>query len=213
MKRIFPLGLFPLLIIGCSSPTSTASTQKVNPVETSVPTPVAQSTSSPNPAVRRASPQSQNVYRSARFSFAFGYLNGYIVDPSNENRRPKPNETLQGTIEIWKRADYQAIKSRNFEGAELPPNISITVHTNPNRLPLSQWKDRLSIGSSNTRTVTVAGQNALAYTSTGLYEFDNVLLASLDGRRVIHLNVGYMTPSDPLRQAFGQVVSSFRFNK
>ena len=213
MKRIFPLGLFALLLIGCSSPTSTASTQKVNPVETSVPTPIAQSTSSPNPAVRRATPQTQNVYRSARFSFAFGYLNGYIVDPSNENRRPKLNETLQGTIDIWKSADFEAIKSQSVQGGELPPNMSINVHSNPNQRPLSYWKDTLSIGSRDARAITVGGQNALAYSSTGLYEFDNVLLSSPDGRRVIHLNVGYMDTSDLSRQAFQRVVSSFKFDR
>jgi hypothetical protein len=213
MKRIFPIRLLTLLVIGCSSITSAASIQKVNLAETSAPTPIAQSTSSPNSPLRKPTPQSQNVYPSARFGFWFEYPNGYVVDSSNENRQPKPGEPWQGTIEIWKSTDYQAIKTPNFKGGELPPNISISVYSNPNRLPLSHWKDNLSIGSSGTRAMTVAGQEAIAYTSTGLYEFDNVLLSSPDGRRVIRLSRGYLNASDPSRQAFQQVISSFRLNK
>ena len=211
MKHIFPLGLLAFLVLGCSSVSSTASTEKVNAVETSIPKPIAQSTSKPETTERPPTPTSQNVYPSARFRFWFEYPSGYVVDPSNENRRPKLNETLQGTIDIWKSADYEAIKSRSFQGGELPPNMSINVHSNPNQRPLSYWKDTLSIGSRDARAITVGGQNAVAYTSTGQYEFDNVLLSSPDGRRVIHLNVGYIDKSDPSRQAFQRVVSSFKF--
>jgi hypothetical protein len=213
MKRIFPLGLLALLAIGCSTTTPAISSQQVNKAETSAPTLIAQSTSSPNSAIRKQRSQRQNIYRSAKFGFRFQYPNGYVVDNSNENPQPKPGETLQGMIEIWKSADYQAIQARKFEGGtELPPNISITVHSNTNQRPLSYWKDTLSIGSSPARAITVAGQEAIAYTSTGLYEFDNVLLLSRDGRRVIRLSRGYLNASDPSRQAFQQLVSSFRFN-
>jgi hypothetical protein len=212
MKRIFPLGLLALLAIGYSLSEPAVSTQKVNLAETSTPELTAQRTSSPNSGVKRQTSQSQNIYRSTRFGFWFKYPKAYVVDSSNENRQPKPGEPLQGIIEIWKSADYQGMKRDNFYGSEPPPNISISVYSNPNRLPLSQLKDTLSIGSRNARTITVAGQNAIAYTSTGLYEFDNVLLFSRDGRRVIRLSRGYLNASDPSRQAFEQVVSSFKFN-
>ncbi len=213
MKHIFPLGLMALLAIGCSSINPAISTQKVNLSEAATPTSIAQSTSSPNPAARRQTPQARNVYRSARFKLGFRYPNGYVVDSSQENSQPKPGESLQGTINIWKQADYQAIKSQSFEGGEYPPNISISVHSNADRLSLSQWRDRLSIGTNNTRTATVAGQEALAYKSDGLYGFDNIVLTTPDGRSVIHLSRGYINPSDPSIQAFEQIVSSLRFNR
>jgi len=214
MKRIFPFGLLALLVIACSSITPAVSTQKVvNEAVPSEPTLIEKSTSKSKQAVRKPNPQSQNVYPSAKFGFRFKYPNGYVVDNSHENRQPKPSETWQGTIEIWKNADYRAIQAQNFEGTELPPNISVKVHSNLNQRPLSYWKDTLSIGSRNARAITVASQNALAYSSTGLYEFENVLLSSPDGRRVIHLSRGYLNASDSSRQAFQQVVSSFRFDK
>jgi hypothetical protein len=37
------------------------------------------------------------------------------------------------------------------------------------------------------------------------------MLLSPDRRRVIWLNRGYLNPSDPSRQAFQQIVSSFSF--
>ncbi|HEY9604185.1 MAG TPA: hypothetical protein V6C85_21400 [Allocoleopsis sp.] len=212
MKRIVPLGLLALLAIGYSSIEPAVSTQKVNLAETSAPDLIAQSTSSPNSGVRRQTPPSQNVYRSTRFGISFNYSKAYVVDNSKENQQPKPGETLQGAIALWKNSDYQALQRQNFQGSEPPPNISISVYSNPKRLPLSQLKDTLSIGSRNDRTITVAGQNAIAYTSDGLYASDNVLLSSPDGQRVIRLSRGYLNVSDPSRLVFQQVVSSFRFN-
>jgi hypothetical protein len=57
MKHIFPLGLMALLTIGCTSINPAISTQKVNLPEAAAPTSIAQSTSSPNPAARRQTPQ------------------------------------------------------------------------------------------------------------------------------------------------------------
>lgn len=212
MKRIFPLGLLALLAIGYSSIEPAVSSQKVNVAETTASELIAQSTSSPNSGVRRQTPQGPNVYRSNRFGISFNYSKAYVVDNSNENRQPKPGETLQGAIELWKNSDYQALKRHNFYGSEPPPNISISVYSNPKRLSLSQLKDTVSIGTTNARTITVAGQNAIAYTSDGLYASDNVLLSSRDGQRAIRLTRGYRNPSDPSRLVFQQVVSSFRFN-
>jgi hypothetical protein len=212
MKRIFPLGLLALLAIGCSSVNPAVSTQKITLID-AAPTAIAQSTSSPNPAVTTPTRQRPNIYQSSRFGFRFRSPNGYVVDNSRENSQSKPGESLQGALDIWKDADYQAIKTHNFEGGEYPPNITISVHSNAERLSLSQWRDRLSIGTNNTRTATVAGQEALAYKSDGLYGFDNVLLTSPDGRSVIHLSRGYINPSDPSIQAFERIISSFRFNR
>jgi len=116
MKYVSPVSLLALLAIGLSYPTSTAA------VDTSIVTQIAQSTSSPNSASNKQAVQSQNVYRSSKFGFRFGYPNTYIVDSSKQNQRPKPGQTLQGTIDIWKKNDYQAIKSKNFQGGEYPPN-------------------------------------------------------------------------------------------
>ncbi len=212
MKPIFSLGLLGLLALGCSSMTPAASTQQVNKAEAAAPTPIAQTTSSPNSGARRQTPQRQKVYPSAKFGFRFGYPHDYVVDNSKENRRPQPGETWQGTIEIWKSTDYQALRAGSYQGGtEAPPNININVHSNSSQRPLSYWKDTLTIGSSSVRTLTVGGQQAIAFTSDGLYGFDNVMLLSPDRRRVIWLNRGYLNPSDPSRQAFQQIVSSFSF--
>lgn len=212
MKPIFPLGLLALLAIGCSSITPAVSSQKITSSE-AAPTTIAQSTSSPNPGVTTPTRQRLNIYQSTRFGFRFRTPNGYVVDNSRENSPPKPGESLQGALDIWKSADYQAIKTQNFEGGEYPPNISISVHNNTERLSLSQWRDRLSIGTNNIRNATVAGQDAIAYKSDGLYGYDNVLLTSPDSRSVIHLSRGYINPSDPSIQAFEQIIASFRFNR
>jgi hypothetical protein len=58
----------------------------------------------------------------------------------------------------------------------------------------------------------VAGQPAIAYTSTGLYEYDNVVVASPDGRYVLRFTAGYMDAKAPIRRVFQELVSSFSFD-
>jgi hypothetical protein len=109
-------------------------------------------------------------------------------------------------IEIWNQADY--LNRENLP--EAPPIISIRIYSNPQKLPLAKWKGELS--HNDDRPLTVAGQPALAYSSTGLYESDNVLVRSPDGRQVLRLQAGYQKSSDRIRQVFQEVVQSFSFD-
>ncbi|GAB4380262.1 MAG: hypothetical protein Kow00121_36150 [Elainellaceae cyanobacterium] len=202
MNRFILASLLTLFTISCNTQTpspSASSSPDQTPDQTVV---------SPAPTTE-ATEQAQNQY-SSPFGFEFTHPDDYVVaiadEPITETDRP-----LQGVIEIWKESDYSAIQSESFEGGEYPPNISIEVFANPDQLPLSEWKAELSHGDD--RLIAVAGQEAIAYTATGLYETDQVVLNSPDGRSVIRLSVGYIDSADPMRQVFQEVVASLSFER
>jgi hypothetical protein len=110
-------------------------------------------------------------------------------------------------LEIWKQEDY----ANRIHLSESPAIISISVYSNPLHLPLENWKGQLS--RNDTRPFTVAGQQAIAYSATGLYESDNVLCNSPDSRYVFHFKGDYLSTSDSIRQTFQDILSSFSFVK
>jgi len=127
---------------------------------------------------------------------------GYVIVNATKSLSPKPNTPAQ-VLEIWKQEDY----ANRIHLTESPAIISISIYSNPLHLPLENWKDKLS--RNDTRPFTVAGQQALAYSATGLYESDNVLFSSPDGRYVFHLKGDYLSTSDSIRQTFQDILSSF----
>lgn len=158
------------------------------------------SSNTPTPAGQRP----QALYVSKRFGFRVAVPSSYVLSPSKTQpslRSAKPLEVL----EIWQRSDF----SNRAALPETPPIMSIAVYRNAKRLPLTSWKGELS--RSDDRPLTVGGQPAIAYTSTGLYESDNVLVASPDGQYVFRLSVGYMDTKAAIRQAFQDLVASFTF--
>ncbi len=191
IHRIWPIELFTVLTIGSSiqllgllAPASISQTTTANPTVNSV--------------------RMRDVfYTSNRFGFRLVWPSGYTIVPAERlSSQPTPLEV----VEIWNQADYL----NPTELTEKPPIISISVYDNPQRLPLAKWKGELS--RNDDRPIAVAGQRAIAYTSTGLYESDNVLFSSPDGRQVFRVQVGYLNKSDRIRQTFQEVVNSFTFD-
>ncbi|MUL37048.1 hypothetical protein [Gloeocapsopsis dulcis] len=189
MKYTVTLGFLTFLIV-------TASTQVL-----SIPFGLKVNSVKLLPAV--SSPSRDASYINQQFGFRFDQPSSYIIanptELSNETNNP-----LQ-VLQIWKPKDY----SQRINLFESPPIISITIYNNPRHLPLESWKDQLS--HNDVRPVIVAGQQAIAYTSTGLYESDNVLFSSADGRYVFHLKGEYIDASNSVRQTFQNILSSFSF--
>ena len=144
-------------------------------------------------------------YLSDRFGFRIVSPSGYVITPSETQLSSKLAPPLQ-VLELWQQADFLNRASL----PETPPLIQITVYNNNKRLPLTYWKGELS--RNDARPIRVAGQPAIAYTATGLYESDNLLLTSPDGRYVLRLTVGYIDAKAPIRKVFDQLVSDFIFD-
>ncbi|MCM1984322.1 GUN4 domain-containing protein [Lyngbya confervoides] len=141
----------------------------------------------------------------------FIYPEGYYVDSATAYRSPDPNSALQKSWEIWKAADYRPWGGRypaEPAGSEPPPHISLEILRNPEAKPLQQWMES---PTSPAMPKIVAGQPAIAYRATGLYEYDVVLLNHPNGD-VVKLQVGYLDAADPLRSVFQVVLDSLTFD-
>jgi hypothetical protein len=193
MKYAIAFGLFTALIAGVSAQPAAIPTQAPTPEILAA-----------NPEANSATLQTSDIfYMSDRFGFRFVIPSGYTTaSGETSSAKPAPLEV----IEIWNQADY--LNRENLP--EAPPIISIRIYSNPQKLPLAKWKGELS--HNDDRPMTVAGQPALAYSSTGLYESDNVLVRSPDSRQVLRLQAGYQTSSDRIRQVFQEVIQSFSFD-
>ena len=189
MKRIVALGFLTILTISCSQKVLTKPSG-LNPDRAIIVLP------------NYSSSKQDIFYLSRQFGFRFVQPSGYLILNATKSSSPKPNTPVQ-VLEIWKQEDY----ANRIHLTESPAIISISIYSNPLHLPLENWKDKLS--RNDTRPFTVAGQQALAYSATGLYESDNVLFSSPDGRYVFHLKGDYLSTSDSIRQTFQDILSSF----
>ena len=189
MKRIVALGFLTILTISCSQKVLTKPSG-LNPDRAIALLPA------------YSLPKQDIFYLSRQFGFRFVQPSGYLILNATKSSSPKPNTPVQ-VLEIWKQEDY----ANRIHLTESPAIISISIYSNPLHLPLENWKDKLS--RNDTRPFTVAGQQALAYSATGLYESDNVLFSSPDGRYVFHLKGDYLSTSDSIRQTFQDILSSF----
>ncbi len=205
MKLAIALSLLTVFTLACSPQTPSGSPTRNGSAVTEP------GSASPTPVPM------QNIYTNAQFGFYFEYPNGYTLDTRNEMQPSTEPDTLQSSVYLWTTEDYELIRSGALEGqgTEYPPNISISVHDNSDSRSLSDWIDptgALVADKSVVTTASVAGQEAIAYPSSGLYELDNFLLLTPDGRHLIHLRVEYFDREAPSREAFEQVVASFRFD-
>lgn len=195
------------LTIACQAePPSVGSSPgtPAEPVASSSSTAVAQAT-----PINQSSKDSQNTYKSQPLGVSFEYPEGYVVDKTNE-QPDTGTETLRGALEVWTLADSKAIQTNKFEGTELPANVSISVYRNPNRLSLQEWVKSSSnyfISPKNYTQQQVAGQEAIAFQSTGLYESENVALPSLDGQDVVVIKLAKGSGNEAVyRQVFKQIL-------
>nr|WP_290225589.1 hypothetical protein [Trichocoleus desertorum] len=205
MKRFAIFSLFLYLAAGCTSLQPAPQPAPPSAISSPSPTP-----SAAQPSANAPSAQEKTSFQSDRFGFQFQYPEGFTPDNRSENQPPEAKEALLGRIEVWTSEDYQAIASGTWKGGEYPASVTISVFDNAQKPPLTAWKEE-NMSRGEDKTITVAGQEALAYASTGLYEADNVIFSSPDGRYVVHIHGAYINPDDPMRQAYQKVVSSFKF--
>lgn len=153
------------------------------------------------------------IYQSKQLGFRFKYPKGYVLNKSQRNPGIEPSP-VQERIDVWSDADYQAIQAGKYQGTELPANVSITVEENPKNLSASQWlkeNDHAFTTTQNQSKEVIAGQKAVIFRSSGLYDSQNIVLASKDRKKVIVISHSEnQNDSDKdYEQVFEQVVSSF----
>jgi hypothetical protein len=152
-------------------------------------------------------------YTSRHFGFQFDYPVDFVVE-SRSGSETGSDRSIE-SIDVWMQRDYDAIQSE-APPIESPPNVSVTVRQNPRRLALRDWvmqSNQFALSDRFT-TLTVAGQPAIAFHSTGLYEYENIVLSIPNRSEVIVLSLGTvgMPESDVIyRPVFQQMISSLQF--
>lgn len=208
MKRLILIGLLTLLAAGCDGRSPDAESQTPDPEAPSETTPAPTADSSiSEPAEEESEATTNQVYTNDSYGFEFTYPDRYYIDSPVPIQPTNPD--VQEIIQIWQQADYEDIQGRLGEATELPPNITIQVIDNSAQKPLTDWKEDLS--SDDDRPLTLDGQAAIAYSSTGLYEQDNVLVPTPSGQYVLHFSVGYFDAESPMRDDFQTIVQSLSF--
>ena len=194
MKRLLTLGVLVYLVTG----SATLVRNLPEPLQ------IDRAIAAKPPATAVVS-QREVFYLSDRFGFRIVSPSGYIIAPSETQPPAQPATPLQ-VLEVWQQADIL----NRATLSETPHIIRITIYKNDARLPLTHWKGDLS--RTDDRPLTVGGQTAIAYGSTGLYEYDNVLFRSPDGRHIFRITAGYAEAKAPIRQTFQELISSFTFD-
>ncbi|WP_199320392.1 hypothetical protein [Leptolyngbya sp. FACHB-261] len=168
--------------------------------------------STPEPTI-----QGQAEYRSPRFGFQFSYPSQDVVVDDTTDVPPNSKTSLLSAVEIWTHKHAQKIRSGAYEGGtEYPANVNITVHSNAQQLPLQSWVEQSNQFASprEFKGTTVAGQPAISFQSTGLYEDEQVVFSNLAGSNIIVIALAKTNygDNDAIYQgAFQKIVDSFSF--
>lgn len=206
------------------SPTKKPSTVTVpSPIATATPTPNRTSTTtspiakvltsptpkSPNPKSpqKAVTNKSSNIYQNQQMGIKFEYPEGYTVDFSKE----------ENTIKVWINQDYQAIKSGKYQNTEspshLPSHLGIFVEPNPQKLPPEEWvkTNDSFLDPEQFSNITIAGKQALAFRSSGLFELEYLVIPSDNSNQMVVISIA--EGDKKYQKVLNQVTSSLEMNK
>lgn len=151
-------------------------------------------------------------YTSGRAGFQFEYPAGFVAQPTIATG----DDRLLERVDLWTQRDYDGLQASTTP-TELPPNVSVLVQQNPQRLTLEAWvrQSNQFVLSERFTPITVAGQPAIAFRSTGLYEYENIVLAVPNSSTVVTIQLdqdGRPEHDAVYRPVFEQIVSSLQFS-
>ena len=111
----------------------------------------------------------------------FEYPEGYTIDASKE----------QKTVSVWLNKDYQAIKSGKYQNTEPPSHLNISVEPNPQKLSAEEWvkANDSFLDPEQFSNKVIAGKQALAFRSSGLFEFEYLVIPNDDGNKMVVISI------------------------
>lgn len=139
------------------------------------------------------------TYESDIYAFSFEYPDSYEVTERNLDING------EGLL-VLTLLPRDSSAPENGEG---PAAVSVIVTVNPTTTPLKQVIAQLQFtgeGGELTDT-TLAGLPAVSYSTTGLYEADNIALSHSD--RIYIVSAAWLSRDDPNLAAFSTITESF----
>jgi hypothetical protein len=159
--------------------------------------------------------QNQGSYRNSTFRLKFNYSGQeFVVDPLTT--KPSSNLNLL-VLDLWTKKHAQKIKFGAYQGGtEYPANVQVKIYYNPRKLSLQNWVKQSQDFAAPKKfsTVKIAGQNAIQFESSGLYEHKNIALVNSKNSHIIVVSLaqvgsGYDDPA--YRRVYQQVINSLGF--
>jgi hypothetical protein len=141
-----------------------------------------------------------NTYANDRFGISFTYPEGYILSE-------KSVATDHYAIALIREEDAVPVVA----GGEGPTAVTIEVYNAEEGSLvdfLARPESNFQISDGTYASMTVAGLDALSYGWSGLYEGETT--AFIRNNYVFAVSVTYRSPSDPIRAAYEEVLSSLR---
>ncbi|WP_016953491.1 hypothetical protein [Anabaena sp. PCC 7108] len=165
---------------------------------------------------RKLVAQNEGNYRNNTFKLRFNYsTKDFVLD--HKTTRPSSNLNLL-VIDLWNKKHAQKIKAGAYEGgAEYPANAQVRVYYNPRRLSLQNWVKQSQDFAAPKKfsNVKIAGQNALQFESSGLYENKHTVLINPKNSNIIVISLSQIGSGNDdaiYRKGYQQVLQSLRFN-
>ena len=156
------------------------------------------------------------IYKSEKYGFQFQYPENYLV---MEDKELEPSENAGAIFRYILVPDNN--RNRNYlseqsPDAEPPSGISVIVYPKDASKPnLTDWVPNIITAEEKEvlgiyQITTVSGREALIYTTSTMYEYDNVVIAN--GNNVYNFNVGFTGSDDVMRKDFYKSLSTVTFN-
>jgi hypothetical protein len=188
-------------------------------VSCQVQSPLVSPPAEPEPPTEQSSPVAaapdSGVYRSDRFGFQFAYSADQFV-AKGETQFP-PEVSAREAVQIWTIEHDRAIQAGEYDGGtEYPANVSVTVQPNPDQFSATDWiaqSDWLT-DVQDIQEVTVAGQQAVAFRSSGLYDMAQVLVPTPDRTHWVLITLNQIGDGDSdalYRQAYDEAIATLTF--
>ncbi len=154
-------------------------------------------------------------YQSDKFGFEFYYPKNYFLEEREVGDGHREHYLIMLTEDT---EENKLVREGKSPGREGPIAITIDIYQNNlDALTLEQWlketnNSNFKLSSDGIYShISVAGQKAILYKWSGLYEADNV--AFIKGDRIYSIAATYIAPDDVIRNDFALLIGSFQLRE
>lgn len=147
------------------------------------------------------------AYTNEEFNIAFTYPSTLFLSERDAGTTARSQLALFLTEDTEENRDV--IEGRNTVPREGPTGITVDVYQNPEQLSSRAWVQtdtNWTIANGGATDVTVAGNEGVTFTWSGLYEGRTVVVTK--GDKAYVFSVTWMTPEDQILRDFDTVLNS-----
>ena len=149
------------------------------------------------------------IYSLDHPAFQFIYSpNQFVIEAFTTDWEDTAQATIN-RISIWSKEDYVTLKNAGEEVGDFAPRLTISIHGNPEGLPLVDFvttrrNEILNPDVESFERKSIAGQEGLSFTySDTLWSYQSTVVKDVSGDQVIMISLG--GPKTESRAAAGSV--------